>query len=189
MPFFGGFRSNSSAKRNKSSAPVSSSGISSEHPRNGIVGEGDRPEKEKPKGKNPIRRFFSSASNSARKKRPVWDEDQHRRTSVARSDTFTLKQDAKPNLRTTASIPRDKSAAAARKANGGELPRKRLDGHKHQTEWLVGRSANEITKLITVLFGKHIYCRREEITTTTTTTYTVCDFLEMISRTKQHPPI
>lgn len=121
MPsFFGGFRSNNSEKRNKSSVPGSTLGINSE-PNNRIGnggGDGDRPEK--PKVKNPIRRFFSSASSSARKKRPVWDEDQHRRTSVARSDTFTLQQNAKPSLRTAASIPRDK-AKAAKAANGGEL--------------------------------------------------------------------
>lgn len=103
MPFFSGFRSNS-AKRNKNATPVSSSGIGSDY-RNGHL-DSDNDQRTKPKSKSgsSIKRFFSSASSSsaqaARKKRPEWDEDQHRRTSLARSDTFTLQQqNAKPELR------------------------------------------------------------------------------------------
>lgn len=109
MPFFGGFRSNS-AKRSKSATPASSSGISGGH----LDSDNDR-HPVKPKS-NSFRRFFTS-STQPKKKKPAWDEDQHRRTSVARSETFAKKDDEQKNIRGTASVPRDKSG---RKANGGE---------------------------------------------------------------------
>lgn len=115
MPFFGGFRSNS-AKRSKSATPASSSGVSAGGG-GGAPLDSDHNDRQavKPKS-NSFRRFFTSATQP-KKKKPAWDEDQHRRTSVARSDTFAKKQEGQQYSRGSASVPRDKSG---RKSNGGE---------------------------------------------------------------------
>lgn len=118
MPFFGGFRSNS-AKRSKSATPASSSGVSAGGgggaPLDSDHNDAAHRQPVKPKS-NSFRRFFTSATQP-KKKKPAWDEDQHRRTSVARSDTFAKKQDGQQYSRGSASVPRDKSG---RKSNGGE---------------------------------------------------------------------
>lgn len=112
MPFFGGFRSNSAKSRSKSATPASSSGIS-----NGGYLPDSENDRQGPKPKsNSFKRFFIS-STQPKKKKPAWDEDQHRRTSVARSDTFTMKQEEpQSNSRKTQSVPRDRWG---RKQNGG----------------------------------------------------------------------
>lgn len=108
MPFFGGFRSSSTKSRSKSATPISSSGLSNEAYRdseNELVA--------KPKA-NSFRRFFAT---QPRKKKPSWDEDQHRRTSVARSETFNKKQDG--SIPRTAISPRDKAGRILN--SGGEM--------------------------------------------------------------------